>query len=157
MEPRLLSLSISDAEGLCATSRYIDEWSLISRRARGGGDTGLLSGMSESVVSRIVCGYLDRYSGAGCSNLRKAIQENVDLFQLWVDNASREGVMDLKQARYWTRKFPHVKGMVTSSNVKRWLVEKRRSDIVRTIEETPGGKEWLDWQLERFRSGLWGK
>lgn len=118
---------------------------------------GLLSGVSESVVSSIVCGYLDRYSGDGCSNLRSAIQDNVDLYQLWVDNASREGVMDLKQARYWTRKFPNVKRMVTSSNVKRWLAEKKRRDIVRAIEETPGGQEWLEWQLGRFRSGLWGQ
>lgn len=118
---------------------------------------GLLSGVSESVVSSIVCGYLDRYSGNGCSNLRSAIHGNVDLYQLWVDNASKEGVMDLKQARYWTRKFPKVQGMVTSSNVKRWLVEKRRPDIVHAIDETPGGQEWLEWQLGRFRSGLWGQ
>ena len=120
-------------------------------------NTGLLSGVSESVVSSIVVGYLDRYSGAGCSNLRLAIQENVDLFQLWVENASREGVMDLNQARFWTRKFPGVKRMVTPNNVKRWLAEKRRRDIVRAIEETAGGEAWLEWQLGRFRSGLWGQ
>ncbi|NLI73480.1 MAG: hypothetical protein GX369_01735 [Euryarchaeota archaeon] len=116
---------------------------------------GLFSGVSESIVSNIICGYLDKYSGRECSNLREAIKENVDLYQLWIDNASREGVMGIKQARYWTRKFPKVKGMVTSSNVKRWLVEKRRHDIVLAIEETPGGQEWLEWQLGRFRSGLW--
>ena len=119
--------------------------------------TGLLSGVSESVVSGIVVGYLDRYSGSSCCNLRLAIQDNVDLYQLWVDNASREGVMDLKQARYWTRKFPKVENMVTSKNVKRWLLDKRRRDIVKAIEETAGGEAWLEWQLGRFRSGLWGQ
>lgn len=127
------------------------------RAGRGVVAVGLLSGVSELIVSNIVCGYLDRYSGKGCSNLRLAIQENVDLYQLWVDNASKEGVMDLNQARYWTRKFPGVKRMVTSSNVKRWLAEKKRRDIVRAIDETPGGQEWLEWQLGRFRSGLWGQ
>jgi len=120
-------------------------------------DLGLLSGVSERMVSSIVCGYLDKYSGAHCSNLRDAIQENTDLYQLWVDNASQEGVMDIKQARYWTRKFPKVQNMVTSDNVKRWLREKRRDDIVRTIEDTKGGEDWLEWQIGRFRSGLWGQ
>ena len=119
--------------------------------------TGLLSGVSESVVSSIVCGYLDRYSGNGGSNLRSAIHERVDLYQLWVENASREGVMGLDQAKYWTRKFPGVRKMVTSPNVKRWLAEKKRHDLVRAIDETPGGQEWLEWQLGRFRSGLWGQ
>jgi len=113
--------------------------------------------MSETVVSGIVCGYLDKYSGPRCSNLRQAIEGNVDLFQLWVDNAAREGVMDLRQARYWTRKFPKVQRMVTPGNVKRWLRQRHREDIVRTIEGTEGGEAWLEWQIGRFRTGLWGQ
>jgi hypothetical protein len=117
---------------------------------------GLLSGVSESVVSNIVCGYLDTYAGPRCNNLQRAICSRVDIYQLWVENASQEGIMDLRQARYWTRMFPQVRRMVTSQNVKRWLKAKRKYDIVRIIETTEGGDQWLEWQVGRFRSGLWG-
>lgn len=120
------------------------------------GTLGLLSGVSESVVSSIVCGYLDTYAGPRCSNLKTAIDSKVDIYQLWVENASKEGIMDLRQARYWTRKFPKVQKMVTPQNVKRWLKAKRKDDIVRIIETTEGGDQWLEWQIGRFRSGLWG-
>ena len=118
---------------------------------------GLIGGISEGIVSNIVCGYFERYAGPRCCNLRQAIVEDIDLFQLWVDNAHREGVHGLSEARQWSRRFPKVQRMVTTRNVKRWLLEQGLDDIVYTVETTAGGEEWLDWQVKRFRTGLWSQ
>ena len=53
--------------------------------------------------------------------------------------------------------FPKVQRMMTSQNVKRWLREQGLHDIAVTVERTDGGEEWLAWQVERFRAGLWGR
>ncbi len=105
----------------------------------------------------MLCGYFKRYSGPQCVNLRKAIVNNIDIYQLWLDNARRERVWDLEEARRWTRLFPEVQNMVTPQRVKKWLKEQGLHDIVRTVENTSGGNEWLAWQVSRFRSGLWGQ
>ncbi|WP_019177273.1 hypothetical protein [Methanomassiliicoccus luminyensis] len=118
---------------------------------------GILSGISEGIVSNIVCGHFRKYAGPRCCNLKRAIYDDVDLFQLWVDNAPREGVHGLREARQWTRGFPKVQYMLTPDNVKRWLMEQGMRDIVCTVESTEGGEEWLDWQIRRFRTGLFGQ
>lgn len=118
---------------------------------------GLFNSISESVVSGILCDYLEKYSGPQCSNLRAAIANNVDLYELWRENAAREGVRGPREVRQWTRMFPKVQRMMTSQNVKRWLREQGLHDIAVTVERTDGGEEWLAWQVERFRSGLWSK
>lgn len=118
---------------------------------------GILTSIGESFVSSIVCDYLKKYSGPHCVNLKTAIAQNVDVYQLWIDNAKREGVHTLNDARVWSQRFPKVQYMVTAPNVKRWLAERDLREIVRTVETTEGGEAWLKWQLERFRGGLWGK
>lgn len=118
---------------------------------------GILSGISEGVVSSVLCGYLKKYAGPGCADLRVAICQNVDLYQLWVENARAEGVRGPKDVRSWTRMFPKVQYMMTTKNVKRWLREQGLDNIARTVESTEGGEQWLEWQVERFRTGLWGK
>jgi hypothetical protein len=118
---------------------------------------GLFSHLSEGVVSGIVCDYFDKYSGPQCTNLQKAITTNVDIYQLWVDNARKEGIHDLNKARQWTHMFPKVQYMVTPLNVKRWLREQGLTKIIKTVESTDGGEEWLAWQVGRFRKGLWGQ
>jgi len=118
---------------------------------------GLFSGISEGVVSSILCGYFRKYAGPDCTDLRVAIDRNIDLYQLWVDNARAEGVRGPKEVRTWTRMFPDVQYMVTTQNVKRWLREQGLDDIARTVETTRGGDKWLEWQIQRFRAGLWGK
>jgi hypothetical protein len=30
-------------------------------------------------------------------------------------------------------------------------------NIARTVETTKGGEEWLEWQVGRFRTELWGR
>ncbi|MGE5379308.1 MAG: hypothetical protein ACM3L5_00370 [Candidatus Saccharibacteria bacterium] len=109
------------------------------------------------MVSSILCGYLKRYSGPGCTNLRTAINQNVDIYKLWVENAKAEGVRGPREVRHWTRMFPHVERMMTPQNVKRWLREQGMENIARTVETTEGGEKWLEWQVGRFRTGLWGK
>lgn len=118
---------------------------------------GLLSGVSESVVSGILCGYLEKYSGPQCTNLRTAITKNIDLYRLWTENAAREGVRGPREVRQWTRMFPKAQRMMTPQNVKRWLREQGHEDIAMAVEGTDGGEAWLAWQVERFRTGLWGK
>jgi hypothetical protein len=118
---------------------------------------GLFSGLSESVVSGILCNYFRRYAGPQCRDLKLAIQQNVDLYQLWVDNAESEGVRGPREVRSWARMFPKVESMVTPANLKRWLREQGMGDIARTVESTAGGEEWLAWQITRFKVGLWAK
>jgi len=118
---------------------------------------GIMSGFTEAVVSNILCNYFKRYAGPQCSNLHEAIVNNVDIYQLWIENARREGVWDLREAKRWTRMFPEVRRMVTPQTVKRWLREQGLHDIVRTVEGTGGGDDWLAWQVNRFRTGLWGQ
>ena len=118
---------------------------------------GFFNSISESFVSGILCDYLERYSGPQCINLRTAIANNVYLYELWRENAAREGVRGPKEARQWARMFPKVQRMMTSQNVKRWLREQGLHDIAVTVERTDGGEEWLAWQVERFRAGLWGR
>jgi len=116
---------------------------------------GLLSGVSEEVISRILCGYLDRYSGPQCRNLGQAIADDLDLYGLWTENAAGEGVRRPREVRRWARMFPGVRRMMTPQNVKRWLREHGREDITLTVENSDGGEAWLAWQVERFRTGLW--
>jgi hypothetical protein len=118
---------------------------------------GLLSGIGEDVVSGILCGYLRKYSGPKCTNLRAAIVQNVDLYNLWIENSMKEGVRGPREVRHWTKRFPKYQRMMTPQNVKRWLREQGLDNIARTVENTEGGEQWLEWQLERFRTGLWGK
>jgi hypothetical protein len=118
---------------------------------------GILSSVSEGVVSSILCSYLQKYSGPQCRNLRSAIENNVDLYRLWTENAAREGVRGPREVRQWTRMFPHVQRMMTPQNVKRWLREQGLDQIATEVERTEGGEAWLAWQVERFRVGLWGQ
>ena len=118
---------------------------------------GIFSSLSEGMVSSILCSYLRRYSGPGCANLRTAISQNIDIYQLWVENARAEGVRGPGEVRQWARMFPHVQRMMTTQNVKRWLREQGLGNIARTVETTEGGEAWLEWQIGRFRTGLWGR
>ena len=74
---------------------------------------GLFSGISESVISSFLCDYLRKYAGPGCANLRIAIEKNIDLYQLWVENAHAEGVRGPNEVRTWTHLFPHAQNMST--------------------------------------------
>ncbi|MBI0582628.1 MAG: hypothetical protein ISF22_00215 [Methanomassiliicoccus sp.] len=118
---------------------------------------GIFSGISESVVSGIMCSYLQKYSGPKCGNLRKAIVRNVDLYRLWTENAASEGVRGPREVRQWTKMFPKTQRLMTPQNVKRWLREQGLDEIAATVEGTEGGDAWLAWQVERFRTGLWGQ
>jgi hypothetical protein len=108
-------------------------------------------------MSGILCGYLRKYSGPDCRNLRTAISKNIDLYDLWNKNALNEGVHGPVEVRHWTKRFPQAKRLMTPQNVKRWLKEQGLEDIAKTLERTEGGEVWLTWQVDRFRSGLWGK
>jgi hypothetical protein len=117
---------------------------------------GIFSGISQGVVSASLCGHFKRHAGPDCADLRSAICQNVDLYQLWVDNARAEGIRGPREVRSWARMFPKVQKLMTPKNVKRWLREQGLSNIARTVETTEGGEQWLEWQLDRFRVGLWG-
>ena len=76
----------------------------------------LLSGIGENMVSGILCGYLRKYSGPQCVNLRAAIVHNVDLYNLWMENAMKEGVRGPREVRHWTKHFPKYQRMMTPQN-----------------------------------------
>ena len=108
---------------------------------------GILSSIGEGVVSSIVCDYLKKYSGPKCSNLKLAISQNVDVYQLWIDNAKKEGIHGINDARVWSRRFPEIGTRSPARTVKRWLMDRDLREIVRTVETTEGGEAWLKWQI----------
>ena len=124
------------------------------RAGRGVVAVGLLSGVSESIVSNIVCGYLDRYSGKDAPTCGWPSRRTGPVSAV-VDNASKEGVMDLNQARYWTRKFPGSRGWSPPATSSGWP---RRSGGHRARHRRDARRPGMAGvALGRFRSGLWGQ
>jgi hypothetical protein len=117
---------------------------------------GITNKIAESVVPPIVVGAIAKYKGEGCRNLKLAIALDTDIFQLWVNNARDEGIYDLETARHYAGMAPDAKNLLTMSNIRKWLMQEGQCDIVRVIDDTPGGNDWLERILERFKEGLWG-
>ncbi len=78
---------------------------------------GIFSGISEGVVASILCGHFKKYAGPDCADLRLAIGQNIDLYQLWVDNARAEGIRGPREVRSWARMFPKVQNLMTPKNM----------------------------------------
>jgi hypothetical protein len=111
--------------------------------------------VAEAVIPGMVTSAICNYAGDGCCNLKTAILLDIDVFQLWVENAEQEGITDLQSARKYARMAPSGKNLLTVSNVRRWFLEKGMTDVIRIIDGTPGGTEWFDKTIQAFRKGLW--
>lgn len=119
---------------------------------------GVTSKIAEPIIRRIVVNEITRWAGPRGDGLIGAICMNKDIFQLWVDKGAEEGVeYGLEDARGWAAKAPQAYKLLTSTNIKKWLSMNDCQHLVRVIEQTYGGDEWLDWTINRFRVGLWGK
>lgn len=117
---------------------------------------GITNKIAESVVPPIVVGAIAKYKGDGCRNLKMVIALDTDIYELWVQNAQNEGIYDLDTARRYAGMAKDAKNLLTVSNVRQWLFQEGQADIVRTIDETPGGTDWLERTLNKFKEGLWG-
>lgn len=117
---------------------------------------GITNKIAESVVPTLVVDTIARYKGEGCRNLKLAIALDTDIFQLWVENAENEGIYDLETARRYAGMAKDARKLLTMSNVRQWLLQQGQADIVRVIDATPGGNDWLERTLEKFKIGLWG-
>ncbi len=117
---------------------------------------GIVQRVAESVIRPMVVDLLDKYSGGcNCVELRKAIILNWDLYQIWLDNYQNEGVQGPEDARKWTAMAPSAKDLLTTDNVRKWLLLEKKFDILRTIDTTYGGKDWFDRTIKKFREELW--
>lgn len=116
---------------------------------------GIGDKIAEHVIPGMVCGYLRQYAGQNCQNLKVAICLNMDIFDLWVQNAEKEGIRTLADVQNMTRKAPKARNLVTTTNVRKWLLEEGMTDIIKTVDTTPGGTQWFEWTVMRFREGLW--
>jgi hypothetical protein len=115
----------------------------------------LTNAVAEAIIPGLVTSAICKYAGDGCCNLKTAILLDIDVFQLWVENAEQEGVTGVDEARKWARMAPSSKNLLTTTNVRKWFMEKGMFDVIRTIDGTPGGTEWFEKTLMAFRRGLW--
>jgi hypothetical protein len=120
---------------------------------------GLLGKLGDTIGNAVLPGMVvdifRKYKGPDCKDLRTGILINVDLWRLWEINAEQYGEMTPEKARDYAGMFPNGKQMLTCENLRKWLLQEREWDIVRTIDSTPGGQAWLERTIERFREGLW--
>jgi len=115
---------------------------------------GILDSIAESIIRPIVVGYLDRYS-QDLNGLRTAIWMNIDIYQLWCDNYENEGIKGPDFARGFTRMAPKAKNLLTTENVRKWLIMEEKFEIIQVIDSTAGGREWFDGTITKFREELW--
>ena len=111
--------------------------------------------IGNAILPGMVVDVFRRYKGEGCKDLRTGILINVDLWRVWEVNAEQCGEMTPDQARKYASMFPDGRNLLNCENLRKWLLQEREWDIVRTIDSTPGGQDWLERTIARFRDGLW--
>lgn len=111
--------------------------------------------IGDAIIPSLVTDYLRRYSGPGCCDLKTAIFRNIDIFELWIQYGESEGIIGVEQAIRMAKMAPNGRRLLTPENVRKWLTQERMFDIIKTIDEMPGGQKWFCWTIENFRKGLW--
>lgn len=119
----------------------------------------LMGSAYDAILPSVVVPLFRKYAGPGCRDLRRAIQCDADIYKLWVANAVEE---KKKIPSMWTpddlrslaSKFPQAKEHITAERVRKWLHDHGCQDILWTIDSTPGGRTWLERQVEAFKEGL---
>ncbi|MCK9600461.1 MAG: hypothetical protein M0R06_15555 [Sphaerochaeta sp.] len=115
----------------------------------------VVEAVARAVLPSIVCPILRDTAGPGCRNLKKAIYFNEDLLEAYrkADDGSSLGYSNAKKV---ARQYPYVADMVTSDIILQWLKEEDMLEIAQVIEGTAGGRYWLEQQVLRFKSDLFG-
>ena len=93
-------------------------------------------------------------AGPGCKNLKRAILLNEDLLKAYKD-AGDDADWSYSRVKSITMNYPKVKKLITSELVLEWLGDAEMFDIVNMVEDTAGGRYWLDQQIESFKHDLW--
>jgi len=115
----------------------------------------VVGAVAKAILPSIVCPILRDTAGPGCRNLKRAIYLNEDLLEAY-RKADDGGSIGYSNARKIARQYPYVADMITPDIIVQWLKEEDMVEIVQVIEGTTGGRYWLEQQVLRFKSDLFG-
>lgn len=115
----------------------------------------VVEAVARAVLPSIVCPILRDTAGPSCRNLKRAIYLNEDLLEAYkkADEGKSWGYTNAKKV---ARQYPNVADMITPDIILQWLREEDMNEISQVIEGTAGGKYWLERQVMRFKSDLFG-
>ncbi|MCK9601517.1 MAG: hypothetical protein M0R06_20920 [Sphaerochaeta sp.] len=115
----------------------------------------VVEAVAKAVLPSIICPILRDTAGPGCRSLKRAIYLNEDLLEAYkqADEGKSWGYANAKKV---ARQYPNVADMITPDIIIQWLKEEDMMEIVHVIEGTTGGKYWLEQQVLRFKSDLFG-
>lgn len=113
-------------------------------------ESGLNDVMAYSLLEGAVLGVFDCFE---LKDIHMAIRSNVDLWDAdWEDF---EDVRTYFKALSKERTINRHGHLLTTENIIAWLMHpEARPDLANLIVNTPGGLEWLDGQVKRFREVL---
>ena len=114
----------------------------------------LVESFANVTLPRIICPIISRSAGPNCKNLTLAIYLNDSLLDAYKKGATSVGLWDYDTVRRTAKRFPQVRAMVDRDKVLKWLEKEGHQDIIRALEETPGGLLWLERQIESFKHDL---
>ena len=109
-----------------------------------------------SYLPGVVCPIIQRCAGPNCRDLRMAILMNESLLEAYKKGATDQGLWDYESVKGAARSYPKAKRFVSGEKVMGWLMDKGHYDIIAVIESTPGGQNWLNRQIEDFKTDLFG-
>lgn len=120
---------------------------------------GFMGAAYDAVLPSMVVPLFRRYAGPGCKDLKMAILLRTDIYTVWCDNAAEEkrnnpAMMTPEDVRSIAKRFPGAKKHITSDRVRKWLHDQGCQDILVAVDATPGGRTWLERQVEAFKEGL---
>ena len=115
----------------------------------------VVEAVARAVLPSIVCPILRDTAGPSCRNLKRAIYLNEDLLEAYkkADEGKSCGYTNAKKV---ARQYPQVADMVTPDIIIQWLKDEDMVEIAQVIEGTVGGRYWLEQQVLRFKSDLFG-
>lgn len=116
----------------------------------------VVEAVAKAVLPSIICPILRDAAGPECRNLKRAIYFNEDLLEVYrqADDGGSWGYSNAKKVARMCP--PNVANMITPDLIIQWLKDEGMTEIVQVIEETAGGRYWLEQQVLRFKSDLFG-
>lgn len=116
----------------------------------------VIEAIAKAVLPSIICPMLRDTAGSECRNLKRAILLNEDLLSAYIhaDDGSPTGYSNAKRI---ARQYPFIADIINADSIIQWLKDENMLEIVSTIENTAGGRYWLEEQVERFKSDLFEK
>lgn len=116
----------------------------------------LIEGFVNSYLPGVVCPIIQRCAGPNCRDLRVAILMNESLLLAYKKGAESQGLWDYESVKSAAKSYPKARRFVSGDKVMGWLKDKGHYDIIKVIETTPGGQQWLNRQIEDFKTDLFG-